>query len=98
MPRIRIRTQPASSKDQIVGIHDGTIKIKITAAAVDGKANQHLIKFLAKKLGVSKQSIRIIRGETARTKLIEISDTTSEQIRDKLLTGTSDDLDNILEP
>lgn len=82
---IRVRTQPASSKDQVVGLHDGAIKIKITAPAVDGKANQHLIKSLTKKLGVAKQDISITKGQTSRLKTITINGLNEAQIHGALL-------------
>lgn len=82
---IRVRTQPASSKDQVVGLHDDAIKIKIAAPAVDGKANQHLIKFLAKKLSIPKRDIDITKGQTSRLKTIQINGLTSEQIHQALL-------------
>ncbi|WP_455204443.1 DUF167 family protein [Kaarinaea lacus] len=76
---LQILVQPKSSKDQIVGTYDdplkgGQLKIKITAAPVDGKANQHLIKFLAKSFKVSKADIDIVSGETSRSKRVLIRD------------------------
>jgi len=64
--------QPKSSRNEIVGMHGGFLKIKLTAPPVDGKANAALIAFLAKKLGISKSSITIIRGETSRRKTLSI--------------------------
>jgi hypothetical protein len=59
---IQVQIQPGSSKDQIIGIHNGRLKIKISAPPVDGKANQNLIEFIAKALGVSKSKIEIVKG------------------------------------
>jgi len=59
---IQVQIQPRSSKDQIIGIHNGRLKIKISAPPVDGKANQNLIEFIAKALGVSKSKIEIVKG------------------------------------
>lgn len=66
------RLQPKASTDAFVGEHDGQLKIRITAPPVDGKANAHLIKFLAKSFGVTQQQVIIERGETGRSKRIRI--------------------------
>jgi uncharacterized protein (TIGR00251 family) len=68
----RVYIRPRASKDEIVGQHGDCLKIRLTAPAVEGKANQALIKFLAKKLAVPKSAIQIISGERNRTKLIKI--------------------------
>lgn len=64
--------QPKASRDQWVGMHGDEIKIAITAPPVDGKANAHLIKFLAKQFKVPKGSVIIIKGELSRHKQIRI--------------------------
>jgi len=48
------------------------LKIYLTAAPIDGRANKELIKLLSEKLGVSKSKVRIIRGEKSKEKVIEI--------------------------
>ena len=63
-----IRVQPKSSKDEFSEVMDERIKIRITAPPVDGKANKHLIKYLAKAFKVSKSQITIKNGETSRNK------------------------------
>lgn len=66
------RLQPKASTDEFVGEHDGQLKIRITAPPVDGKANAHLVKFLAKSFGVTQQQVIIERGESGRSKRIRI--------------------------
>jgi uncharacterized protein (TIGR00251 family) len=63
---------PRSSKNEIVGEHYRSLKIKLTAPPVDGAANAELIKVLAKHFGVSKADVRIIGGETSKNKKIKI--------------------------
>lgn len=70
---IRLYVQPKASRDQIVGLHDGEIKIAITAPPVDGQANSHLIKFLSKQFKVAKSQISIEKGETGRHKQVRIN-------------------------
>lgn len=74
----------SSSPSKICGILDGMLKIKIAAPPEKGKANQSLIKFLAKTLDVHKNSIQIISGQTNPIKQIQISETSIDTIKDKL--------------
>jgi uncharacterized protein len=67
---VNIHLQPKASKDAIVGKYGDRLKITITAPPIDGKANEHLIKFLSKYLGVSKKHVKITKGEHARDKTI----------------------------
>ena len=69
---LTIRVQPKARKDEVIGPHDGALKIRITAPPVDGKANAHLIKFLAKTFGVAKSRVQLISGETGRNKRLRI--------------------------
>lgn len=63
-----VRVQPRASKNEIVGIQGEHIKIRITAPPVEGKANNHLIQFLAKSFGVAKSRIQLLSGESCREK------------------------------
>ena len=72
---IRVKVVPGSSKTQIAGILGEMLKIKIAAPPEKGKANQSLIAFLAKKLGVRKNDIEIISGKTNPVKVLRISGT-----------------------
>jgi uncharacterized protein (TIGR00251 family) len=72
---LTVRVIPRARKDEIAGIlDDGTIKIRLKAPPVDGKANQALLKFLADLLGVPVSRIEIVAGETSRNKLIAVLD------------------------
>ena len=66
----KVFIQSRSSKNMIVGQHDDSLKIKVTAAPVDGAANKMCIKFLAKRLSVSPSLLEIISGHGSRTKKI----------------------------
>jgi uncharacterized protein (TIGR00251 family) len=69
---LSVRAQPRASRDSIVGVHDGALKIAITAPPVDGEANAAIIAFLAKKLGVAKRAVRVVRGDSSREKVVAI--------------------------
>ena len=76
-----VRVIPRSSRSEIVGEHDGALKVRLASPPVDGAANAELIKLFAKALGVAKSNVHIISGETSKTKLIRIAGATSEQVR-----------------
>ena len=64
--------QPKSSADEIVGLHNERLKIRTTAPPVDGKANEHIIKWFSKLFKVPKKQIEIVRGDLGRDKTIRI--------------------------
>ncbi len=67
-----VRIQPRASKDEIVGFHGNRLKIRITAPPVDGRANQHLIAYLASVFKVPRRDIVLLAGETGREKRIKV--------------------------
>jgi uncharacterized protein (TIGR00251 family) len=71
---LHCKLQPKAAKDEFSEVADGRIKIHITAAPVDGKANKHLVKFLAKQFKVPQRSVNIISGDASRLKRVQISD------------------------
>lgn len=79
---LSVRVSPNTKRSGIEGIWQETrIKIALRAPAVEGKANQALIDFLADFLGVKKRNIQIIQGETAREKTIAVTGKTADQIQ-----------------
>ncbi|MCC6207945.1 MAG: YggU family protein [Gammaproteobacteria bacterium] len=70
---LSVRVQPRASKDEIVGMQGNHLKIRITAPPVDGKANVHLIQFLARVFDVPKSRISLLSGESGREKRILIT-------------------------
>ena len=69
---IRIKAQPAASKNEFCGIYgEDAIKIRIKAPAVEGAANKELIKFLAKSFKVSKSDILFKTGQNSKIKIVE---------------------------
>ena len=75
-----VRIQPRASKDEITGEIAGAIKIRLQAAAVEGRANEALIEFLAQLLKSPKGAVRILSGERSRIKRLEIRGVTKQQI------------------
>ena len=70
--RLAVQITPNAKKTEVVGVLDGALKLKLQAQPVEGKANEALIKWLAKTLDVPRSAIAITHGLAARKKLIEI--------------------------
>ncbi len=84
---LAIRVTPRSSKNEIIEIlNDGTVRIRLTAPPVEGKANDALVSFLAEVLDVPRSRIAIVAGETGRDKLVSILGLDAETVHSKILT------------
>jgi uncharacterized protein (TIGR00251 family) len=75
-----VRVQPRSSKNEVVGVIDGSLKIRLQAPAVENRANEELCAFLAELLKRPKSAVRILSGEHSRSKRVEILGVTAAQI------------------
>ena len=69
---LRLYIQPKASRDTIIGLHGDEVKVAITAPPVDGQANAHLVKYLAKQFRVAKGHVLIEKGELGRHKQVKI--------------------------
>jgi len=82
---LTIRVTPRARKTQFGGVlEDGTLRIRVAAPPVEGKANQALIKFLAKVLGVRKSRIEIVAGERGLDKILSVVGMTAEEVEEKI--------------
>ena len=70
--KISVKVNPRSSKNEIIEMPDKSFKVKLTAAPVEGEANNALIALLSKHFGVAKNKIKIKTGQKGRNKIIEI--------------------------
>ena len=75
-----VRVQPRASKDEIAGEMGGALKVRLQAPAVEGRANEALVEYLAGLLKRPKSAVRILSGERSRTKRIEIHGVTRQQV------------------
>lgn len=87
--RLEVSVQPRSSRNQVVGEQNDTLKIKLTAPPVEGEANAALVDFLANYLNLPRRDIKLIKGETSRHKIVEIIGITREELIDKVGLTTS---------
>ena len=70
---IRVYVAPRSSINKVVGEHNGSVKVALTAPPVEGAANKALVEFLAKVLGVPRASVVLVSGETSRNKSVAVA-------------------------
>ncbi|WP_144213594.1 DUF167 family protein YggU [Shewanella donghaensis] len=69
---LNLYIQPKASRDKIIGLHGDELKIAITAPPIDGKANLHLVKYLAKAFKVPKANIEVLKGLQGRHKHVKV--------------------------
>ena len=89
MSRLAVKLTPGASADRIDGWDmdaEGrpVLKVRVRARPVEGEANEALVKYLAKALGVPKSAVSVQRGGQSRTKMIEVVGLSDEDIRDRL--------------
>lgn len=75
---LNIYIQPAARVSQLSGLHDGRIKLKVSAPPVDGAANKAVVDFFAKFFLVAKSKVLIISGEKSRNKVVLVKDYSPE--------------------
>jgi uncharacterized protein len=72
MARIAVRVQPRARRDEIAGVRDGALVVRVTAPALEGRGNRAVCRLVADRLGVAPTQVTIVRGEHYRDKLLEI--------------------------
>ena len=82
-----VKVVPGSSRTSISGLLGETVKIRVSAPPQKGKANQHLLEFLAKQLGVKKNAVSIISGHTVSLKQVQVLGISAEMLSKKLNLG-----------
>lgn len=69
---LEVHVQPGAARTQVVGLHDGRLKVRIAARAADGRANAALVEFIATELGAAKRGVNIDAGATSRRKRVQV--------------------------
>jgi len=78
---LRVHLQPKASREGILGEADGILKLRVTAPAVDGRANEACLRLLAKALNLPPSRLQIVSGQHARLKTIRITSASADAIR-----------------
>jgi uncharacterized protein (TIGR00251 family) len=71
---LHCHVQPKASRDALVGLYGERLKVQISAPPLDGKANKHLLQYIASEFAVAKARVSLIRGESSRQKTLAIID------------------------
>lgn len=82
--RIEVRVTPKASRNAVGAVEGDRLKLQVTAAPENGKANDAVRKLLAKRLRVGKTSISVVRGETARDKSLVVEGISEQAVRSEL--------------
>lgn len=69
---LAVAVTPNAKRTAADGLHDGALRVRLAAPPVDGKANDTLVAWLAEELGLPRRAVRLLRGQTARRKQLEI--------------------------
>jgi uncharacterized protein len=75
-----VRVQPRASRDEIAGVMDGALKVRLQAPALEDRANVALCEYLARLLKTPKSAVRILSGGRSRIKHLEIRGVTELQV------------------
>ena len=78
---VSLRVRPGASRNAVVGMYGDAVKIALQAPPVDGKANQLLCRLFAEWCGLPKSAVELRSGQTGRSKVLELSGITAEQLK-----------------
>lgn len=70
---IHVQIKPGARKNEVVTLSDGSKQIKIKVEAIEGKANQELIKFIAELFKIAKSAVTLLHGHTSKFKKLELA-------------------------
>jgi len=77
---VSVRVVPRSSNEGVAGFEGGVLRIRLNAPPVEGKANDALVRFLAKAVGVPKSRITLVPGGKGRNKIVRVDGITREAL------------------
>ena len=81
---VRVRLQPRAARDAIAGERAGALVVRVTAPPVEGRANDALRRLLAKSAGVAPSRVTIVRGASARDKVVRVEGVSAAQLAARL--------------
>ncbi len=81
MGDLAVRVQPRAKRDQVVGLREGRLVIRLSAPPVDGKANAALTAFVAKQASVPRSRVSVVKGQTSRDKVVRVEGLTDGELR-----------------
>ena len=82
---MRLRVQPRATRTEVAGVLGGQLRVRLSAPPVDGAANAALVRFLAERLVVARSAVRVVAGETGRSKVVAVDGISVSEARARLL-------------
>ncbi len=82
--RIRVRVTPRAGRDAIDAWDGDVLRVRVSPPAADGRANDALLRLIARELDLPRSKVRFASGEHARIKLLEIEGLSLDDVRDRL--------------
>jgi hypothetical protein len=86
---VRLHVLPRAKRCEIAGVHNGALKIKVTAPPVDDAANRAIVEFLSKLLDLSKSSLQILSGFKSRDKILQVKGLSRSDFLARISSGIS---------
>ena len=84
MARLKVHVTPGARQEEIAGWHGGSLRVKVRARPEKGRANQAVLRLLARRLGLAPANLSIVRGAASRDKLVEVEGLGEEELRARL--------------
>lgn len=79
-----VKVVPRGKRDEIAGVEGDALKVRLNAPPVEGKANEALVRFIAERLKAPRTDVEIVRGQTARHKLIRVRNLDARTVKERL--------------
>lgn len=83
----RVKVQPKASRNELAGVFDGVLRVRLTAPPVEGAANEACRAFLADRLGVPRSRVEVVSGHTGRNKLVRVGSVDRGRVLKLLIKG-----------
>jgi hypothetical protein len=81
---LRVHLTPRSARDEVLGLEGDILRARVSASPVQGRANEALLRLLAEALGVTRASLRIMRGQRSREKVVAVEGLDAAEVRRRL--------------
>ena len=81
---LELKTIPNAPRDEIVGWLGDALKVKVHAPALEGRANDALLEFLAEKFGLPRRAVTLVRGDKSRHKVVRLDGLTLAEVQARL--------------
>ena len=81
---LRVRVQPRASRDEVLGWRDDALRVRVGAPPLDGRANDAVVRLIARAAGVPRAAVRVVGGERSRDKLVSVQGLSVTALRERL--------------